>query len=108
VIEKNQVVAEIVTKGPGDGACCPTLKVLATYALQDGALAEVGSEELGKISAADLNGTTWTLVDLNFDQSRPWPTPRSRSVFRMGRSAAPAAATATTAASPWPRKIRLG
>jgi heat shock protein HslJ len=67
-IENNQVVVEIVTQGPGDGACCPTLKVRATYALQDGALAEVGSEELGKISAADLNGTIWTLVDLNFDQ----------------------------------------
>jgi len=58
---------EIVTQGPNDALCCPTQKVAKRYALQDGVLTEVASEDLGAISADDLNGTTWTLVDLNVD-----------------------------------------
>lgn len=67
-IDNGQIVLEIVTQGPDDPQCCPGLKVRKTYTLQDGQLAEIGSEELGQISAADLNGATWTLVDLNFDR----------------------------------------
>lgn len=67
-IENGQVVLEIVTQGPEDAQCCPSLKVRKTYALLAGRLAETGSENLGSISAADLNGATWRLVDLNSDQ----------------------------------------
>lgn len=67
-IENGQITLEIVTQGPDDAQCCPSLKVRKTYALQAGHLAEVGSEDLERISAADLNGTAWTLVDLNVDQ----------------------------------------
>lgn len=67
-IENGQIVAEFVTQGPEDAQCCPTLKVRKSYALQEGQLAEVGSEDLERISAADLNGTSWTLLELNTDQ----------------------------------------
>ncbi|MCB0166914.1 MAG: META domain-containing protein [Anaerolineae bacterium] len=69
-IENGQIMLEIVTEGPGDAACCKSHKTHKTYALQDGQLAEIPGpeEELVRISADDLNGTTWTLVDLNFDQ----------------------------------------
>ena len=49
--------------------CCPTLKVRKTYSLQDGQLVEVGSEELGQVSLQDLMGTSWTVEQLDFDQS---------------------------------------
>lgn len=68
-IENGQIKLEITAEGPGDAACCKSHKTHKTYALQNDQLAEVaGPEEpLKKISAADLNGTTWTLIDLNFD-----------------------------------------
>jgi heat shock protein HslJ len=64
-----QVHLEIITMGPGDGDCCPSHKASKAYALQEGQLAEIAGEEgdLERISAADLNGTAWTLVELNYD-----------------------------------------
>lgn len=76
-IENGQIKLEITTEGPGDAACCKSHKTNKTYALQNGQLAEIpGPEEtLEKISAADLNGTTWTLLELNPDQSALADTP---------------------------------
>lgn len=67
--QNGQIVMEIVTQGPDDPMCCPTLKVRKTYSLQDGQLVEVGSEELGQVSLQDLMGTSWTVEQLDFDQS---------------------------------------
>ena len=67
-IQNRQIVMEIVTQGPDDPMCCPTLKVRKTYTLQDGRLVEVGSEELGQVSVQDLMGTSWTVEQLDFDQ----------------------------------------
>jgi len=69
-IEDGQVMLEVTAEGPGDAACCKTHKTQKIYALQDGQLAELpgADEPLVKVSAADLNGTSWTLVDLNLDQ----------------------------------------
>lgn len=70
-IENGQIKLEITTEGPGDAACCKSHKTNKTYALQNGQLAETTDqlEDLGKISAADLDGTTWTLLEL--DQNQP-------------------------------------
>ena len=69
-IENGQVVLEIITQGPGDAACCASHKAHKAYALQEGQLAEMTGEDqvLERISAADLNGTSWTLLELNYDQ----------------------------------------
>lgn len=69
-IEDGQVVLDIITQGPGDVACCGTHKAHKTYALQDGRLVETtpAGGELVKISAADLDGATWTLLELDRDQ----------------------------------------
>jgi heat shock protein HslJ len=64
-ITGGQVVLDIVTQGPDDAQCCPTLKVRKTLALQDGLLAEAGSEEQGTVSFADLDGTSWNLLELD-------------------------------------------
>lgn len=64
-IEDGQIAVEFTTAGPGDGACCPSHMVEKTYALQAGQLAEVGDGgEPVRVSAADLDGTSWRLVEL--------------------------------------------
>ncbi len=67
-IENGQIVMEVVTQGPDDPQCCPTQKVRKTYAVQNGQVTEVGSEDVGTVSLDDLLGTNWILADFNFDQ----------------------------------------
>jgi len=67
-IENGQIILEIITQGPNDALCCPTLKLRKHYALQADQLVEVGSEDLGTLAVDDLNSTTWTLVALGGDQ----------------------------------------
>ncbi len=67
VIEDGQVILDITTRGPGGGDCCPSYKTRKIYTLDGGRLVEVPAEEQGlvKISADDLNGTSWRLVELD-------------------------------------------
>ena len=60
----------VITKGPDDADCCGSYKASKAYALQEGQLVELGEEDqdLVRISGADLEGTSWTLVELNYDQ----------------------------------------
>jgi heat shock protein HslJ len=69
-IEDGRVVLDIITQGPGDVACCGMHKAHKVYALQGGHLTEIESDEkeLAKVSAADLNGTRWTLLEINEGQ----------------------------------------
>ena len=69
-IEDGQVVLDLILQGPGDVACCGSHKARKTYALQDGRLVETTAAggELVKVSAADLDGTSWTLLELDDDQ----------------------------------------
>ena len=107
-IEAGQVALDIITQGPGDPACCATHQARTTYALQEGKLVETTGEsgDLVKVSAADLDGTSWTLLELNADQ----PALADAAVtidFRGDNPAAvPAAATATRATSAWTRSTR--
>lgn len=69
-IEDGQVALGLIAPGPGDGACCPSYQTGKRYVLQDGLLAELpGTEEESiKVTAADLEGTSWTLVELGDGQ----------------------------------------
>lgn len=69
-IVDGEVLLEAVVEGPGDAACCPSHKTRKDYALQEGMLAEVALEdaELVRVSASDLDGTSWTLVELNYER----------------------------------------
>lgn len=62
----------MVTQGPTDPMCCPSLLVRQTYALQDNALTQTAVEEVGPVSAAALEGVTWTLVSYG-DFTTPTP-----------------------------------
>lgn len=76
-IQDGKVVVEIITQGPGDVACCSSHKALKTYALRNGRLAEVAGKDqtLKRISAADLNGTSWKLLELSEGQPAPSDPP---------------------------------
>lgn len=65
-IQDGQIMLEFTTAGPGDGACCPSHMTHKTYALQDGKLGEVAGEQTEpvRVSAADLDGASWRLVEL--------------------------------------------
>ena len=72
-VKDGQVVMEIITQGPGDVACCSSHKSPKTYSLENGKLVEVAGKDqaLKRISAADLNGTSWTLLELTEGQPAP-------------------------------------
>lgn len=67
-IADSQVIVETFAPGAEDAACCPSQQVRLVFVLENGRLVETGRKELGGISLADLNGTSWQLVDLNLDQ----------------------------------------
>jgi heat shock protein HslJ len=69
-IEGGQIVLDIIMAGPGDPACCGTHKAHKTYVLREGRLVETTAEggALVRVSTADLDGTGWTLLELNHDQ----------------------------------------
>lgn len=51
-IVDGQIVVDMITQGPDDAACCPTLEVQQSYALQEDALTFVGAEEVAAEDAA--------------------------------------------------------
>ncbi|MCB0107662.1 MAG: hypothetical protein KDE53_17195, partial [Caldilineaceae bacterium] len=66
-IVDGQIVVEMITQGPDDAACCPTLAVEDLFALEDGALMLVEEEEMLNpataegIFAPEADPTTATL-----------------------------------------------
>lgn len=65
------VVVEYVAGGPGDAACCPTLKVRQTFPMRGDTLVDVLTEELGRTTIADIEGD-WRLERFDRD-AEPLP-----------------------------------
>ena len=63
-IVEGQVVAQLVAQAGSDPACCPSWNVQQHFTLQDGELVESSSEEVSQVALADLNDTSWQLIDL--------------------------------------------
>ncbi|MFO1037418.1 MAG: META domain-containing protein [Geminicoccaceae bacterium] len=66
-IEDGKLLVDLITAGPGDGACCPTQKTHVALSLKDGAFADAGSREEGPLTLADLAGPVWRLVAFDED-----------------------------------------
>lgn len=66
-----RVILEYVTAGPGEPACCPTLRVSGIYGMQDGDLVELSREAHGSLSLATLAGTPWRLLQFDHDTAVP-------------------------------------
>jgi len=69
-LEQGVLELDMVTAGPQEAACCPTLKVHKTYRYTGGKLTETSSEVEGHVSIQDLEGT-WSLSRLAWDEPIP-------------------------------------
>jgi heat shock protein HslJ len=69
-LEEGMLTVDMITAGPKEAACCPTLKVHKTYRYHEGKLALTASEERGHISLADLKGR-WALARLDRNELLP-------------------------------------
>lgn len=74
----------IVRHDADDAMCCPTEKAELVYALRDGQLAKVEERSAGTISIADLEGVTWRLSRLSWDQPAP-ESPEVTLTVQSGR-----------------------
>ena len=50
-VEDNRVIVDMLTVGPGDFVCCPSVHVVEIYALQDGELIQASGEEASTTGA---------------------------------------------------------
>ncbi len=81
--ENNQVVLEVIQAGPDDAGCCPGQKMRRSWTLSQDGLAEVSTENLGRISVSDLEGVEWVLKKFTWDEAAP-PEPEITLVFQSG------------------------
>ena len=65
-----RVVLEVLQAGPEDAACCPGQKMRRVFALEDGVMSEVSSEDHGRISLDDLSGE-WRLTHFGWNEEVP-------------------------------------
>ncbi len=60
----------VVQAGPGDAACCPGQKARRSFILEGEEMTEIPSEDLGRLSLADLQGE-WILTRFSRDEELP-------------------------------------
>ena len=60
-IEDGKISVDMITQGPDDPMCCSTLEVIKSFDVENGELVELPVKEIGTISMAALDGTTWIL-----------------------------------------------
>ena len=65
VLDGSEVIVDFIGPGDSDPACCPGSNLRQVLALSDGALVDTGTEELGRVTLGDLDGTSWRLVELD-------------------------------------------
>jgi heat shock protein HslJ len=87
-IADGQIRVDLLIAGDEDVAGFPATKVRKTFALQQEHLNGIGSEEMGALSAADLQGSDWTVSEWS-DASGAKRVPQGRisARFETGRIA---------------------
>ncbi len=58
------ITLDLIQAGPGEAACCPTQKALASWRLVDGALSLTESVVTGTLSLEDIEGPEWVLIEI--------------------------------------------
>lgn len=61
------ITLDLIQAGLGEAACCPTQKALASWRLTAGVLMPVESVVTGTLSLEDLQGPTWRLAAIGWD-----------------------------------------
>ena len=70
-ITGGEIVLLLIQAGETDAACCPGQKWQRRFALQGPELVETASENLGRLSIADLAGVEWRLTDFDIGERVP-------------------------------------
>ncbi|MFO7635394.1 MAG: META domain-containing protein, partial [Caldilinea sp.] len=94
-IADNQITLLMLTQGPDDPMCCPSLAVIQVYELQDETLVLVDeTTDVAGDSEAALAGTTWTWVEtLMNDDSVKTPATEGAFVLTFGADGTAGATT---------------
>ena len=69
-LEDGRVAIETVQAGPADAACCPGQKMRRTFTLEGDTMTETSTEDLGRLSLADLDGE-WKLLQFGANETVP-------------------------------------
>ena len=69
-IRDGRVIFETVQTGAQDAACCPGQKMRRSFALEGDAMTETSTEDLGRLSLADVPGE-WKLVAFGAGEAVP-------------------------------------
>ncbi|MEZ4518136.1 MAG: serine hydrolase [Chloroflexota bacterium] len=64
-VDGSSIVADLISQGAGDAACCAGTNTQQVWELVDGQLVVQSNEEMAPIAVSDLNGTSWQLVGFN-------------------------------------------
>jgi len=64
VADRN-IILDVVEAGPTDAMCCPTQLTRKEYRLELGRLEHVSNELMGKLSLSMLEGSEWSLVEMD-------------------------------------------
>jgi heat shock protein HslJ len=64
VIEDQELRIQVVETGEDDAACCPSVKALRRWTLEESRLVEGEAEIVGTLSIADLEGLEWRLEQM--------------------------------------------
>ena len=70
-LDGDRIVLDVLQAGPGDALCCPTQKARRSWRLEQGGLMPLTAEVTGTFSLADLDGSSWRLVE--FGRGKPAP-----------------------------------
>lgn len=65
VIEEQELRIQVVETGEDDAACCPSVKALRRWTLEESRLVEGEAEIAGTLSIADLEGLEWRLEQMD-------------------------------------------
>jgi len=74
-LAEGTLILDLITAGPDDAACCPSLKMRNTYRLVAGKLKQITDKEMGPLSLRDLEGVKWSLSELAENQPVPPQVP---------------------------------
>jgi heat shock protein HslJ len=84
-VADGQIRVDMVVAGEGDPMAFPAAKVRAQFQLAGGTLKPTGSDDLGPLSAGDLEGSEWTLREDPGTSAEPDPMAAIQIRFEGGR-----------------------
>ncbi|MEJ2188664.1 MAG: META domain-containing protein [Acidobacteriota bacterium] len=70
-LDGDRIILDLLQAGPADALCCPTQKARKSWKLEQVGLTPQATEVTGTFSLADLEGSTWKLVEIGRGEPAP-------------------------------------